>query len=95
MVELYVFFNGIPGTFVAFVDEGSLLKLADRRVLVALNDGRNIEAKVSGCTACMAKFEFGDPLLLIRDSRGYSVTIPWFARRSRACERVKKGGKHA
>ncbi len=91
-VEIYVAKRGLDGTIVSFADEGALTKFADRKVRVRLKNGSEVLAQVSGCTACMSRFVPGDPVVLVRHSGGYTVTVPWLEPR---CTKSEEGRCHA
>ena len=76
-IELAASKRGLKGVVVGFSDGGAMTTLVERRLDVRLSDGRVIRAFVSGCTACMARFKAGDPVLLLPSRRGYIVTVPW------------------
>jgi len=90
--EVYVWRRGLAGVVVRFVDDVPPSRFVDRRLLVRLHDGSEIEASVSGCTACMARFVAGDPVRVVRHGRGHTVTIPWLEPR---CSNASEGRCHA
>ena len=91
-VEFYVAKRGLDGKVIAFADENPLTKFADRKLRVRLSNGAEVVAAVSGCTSCMARFVPGDPVVLVRHSGGYTVTVPWLKPR---CTKSEEGRCHA
>jgi hypothetical protein len=58
-------------------------------VTVRMSDGREVAAKLDGCTACMGRLSVGDEVRVSTTSDGHVVTLPWF--RSRPLSRKSTG----
>jgi len=90
--EIWTHRHGLRGRVIEMVDDANgLPRMVDRQMKVRLNAGSVVTARVSGCTSCMARFVLGDPVVLVRHSGGYTVTVPWF---ERTCSAPEEGRCH-
>ncbi len=49
-------------------------------VIVRLEDGREVTARMDCCTACLGKLAVGDEIRVIPSSKGWSVGLPWLTK---------------
>lgn len=76
--ELHRVRRGRRGIIVGADDSGlGHLLLPVVTVKVRLEDGRNIDAELNCCTACLGRLQLGDEVRVLDSRNGYVVDLPW------------------
>lgn len=79
-IEIYQARSRQEGRIISFHDSplplGELLGVKAR---VELENGKIVDADISGCNLCMGRFEVGDRVYLCQGKDGYVVNLPLLA----------------
>ena len=81
-VEIRRIRRGRHGVIVSVNDHGIPVPLPLTSVQVRLEDGREITADVSCCTACLGHLQIGDPVKVSESRDGWVVDLPWFRKKT-------------
>ncbi|MGC8657492.1 MAG: hypothetical protein ACP5U1_00290 [Desulfomonilaceae bacterium] len=83
--EIYRAMKSVRG-FIVSVDNPGLENFfgETRTVIVRLKSGKEIEAKLNQCAACIARMNLGSEVRVFKGSDGYVVDPVWFNTR-KAC----------
>jgi len=83
--ELHRVRRGRRGIIVGSDDAGlGHLLLPVVTVKVRLEDGKEIDAELNCCTACLGRLQLGDEVRVLDSRDGYVVDLPW--RRHSRCD---------
>ncbi|MFH0960018.1 MAG: hypothetical protein V1897_15100 [Pseudomonadota bacterium] len=78
LAEIYRARRSVRGVVISLEDSGPLNFLGEvRTVVVRLSSGKNVEAKMTSCTACLGNIELGSEVKIYRSSEGYQVDPIW------------------
>ncbi len=79
-IEIYQARSRQEGRIISFHDSplplGGLLGV---KAKVELENGKIVDADISGCNLCMGRFEVGDSVYLCQGKDGYAVNLPLLA----------------
>lgn len=79
--EIYRALRSTRGTIIA-LDNTGLGDLAPVfAVKVRLEEGREIDANLNFCTACIGRLKIGDDVRVCASGNGYVADLPWFRRK--------------
>jgi len=82
--EIYRMRRGMRGVIVGVSDSADTFGvLPVMSVRVRLNSGREVEASLNACTACLGRLQVGDEVRVADTRDGWTVDLPWF--RGRFC----------
>lgn len=95
IAEIFRIFRGTRGVITAFDDAGLAALLPVNSVRIKLHNGREIQAKLNCCTACLGRLKVGDEVRVTDTKDGYVVDLPWFRKSGKSscfrfCEEVSR-----
>jgi len=97
-VEIYQIRRREEGRIISFYDSPlPLRELLGVKARVQLENGKIVDADISGCNLCMGRFEVGDRVYLCKRKDGYIVSLPLLAgtkrKRGNFCAALPRRGK--
>lgn len=79
MAELYRTRRSVRGMVISIDECGPQNFLGEiRTAIVRLSSGRDIEAKLTSCSACIGKIGIGSEVKVFKSSDGYMIDPIWF-----------------